>query len=345
MNKPPNRAKAGTSRSRNPTRSKSARKSPESSADHTTRTRGSRTEPKPERKPERKPNRSRGRAPQKTPRQHPERTTSRPRTARPEPPLTAAGERLQKTLSRAGLGARRKIEEAVERGEIQVNARPATLGQQVQVGDRIRFAALDYEVVAERARHETLIYHKPEGEVTTRSDPEGRRTVFAALPAVRDGRWIAIGRLDLNTAGLLLLTTDGELANRMMHPSGKVDREYLCRIRGAVSDEQLQHLMNGIMLDDGPARFSDLVIGEQTAGHTWYTVTIMEGRNREVRRLWESVGAQVARLKRVRFGPVFLPAGLRPGQFSRLTTRDHKVLREDVGLRGGGVVLMLKRCR
>jgi len=168
--------------------------------------------------------------------------------------------------------------------------------------------------------------------------------VFAALPGVRDGRWIAIGRLDFNTAGLLLLTTDGELANRMMHPSGKVDREYLCRVRGQVSDQQLEQLMNGVVLEDGPARFSDLVIGEHTAGHTWYTVTIMEGRNREVRRLWESVGAQVARLKRVRFGPVFLPARLRPGHFERLTLRDHKILREDVGLRGGAVDLVLKRC-
>ncbi len=226
---------------------------------------------------------------------------------------------------------------------MRVNGRPATLGQHLEIGDRLRFAGVDYEVAAERARHETLIYHKPEGEVTTRSDPEGRRTVFAALPAIRDGRWIAIGRLDYNTAGLLLLTTDGELANRMMHPSGKVDREYLCRVRGPVSDEQLEQLMNGVMLEDGPARFSDLVIGEQTAGHTWYTVTIMEGRNREVRRLWESVGAQVARLKRVRFGPVFLPAGLRPGQFQRLTARDHRVLREDVGLRGGAIDLVLKR--
>lgn len=185
-----------------------------------------------------------------------------------------------------------------------------------------------------RPRHRTLVYYKPEGELTTRSDPEGRRTVFDKLPRTADARWVAVGRLDINTHGLLLLTTDGELANRMMHPSGRIDREYLCRIRGRLSDEQIRQLLDGVELDDGRARFSDLVPGESTSGHTWYTVTIMEGRNREVRRLWEAVGARVARLKRVRFGPVFLPARLRPGQFEELKPADHRILREDVGLPG-----------
>ncbi|MDX1625453.1 MAG: pseudouridine synthase [Wenzhouxiangellaceae bacterium] len=239
---------------------------------------------------------------------------------------------MQKVLGAAGLGSRRKLEARIERGEIRVNGRRAELGAQVGPGDRVELDGRRYEVVVERSDHATLIYHKPEGEVTTRSDPEGRRTVFDGLPNVPGGRWVAIGRLDLNTAGLLLLTTDGELANRMMHPSGNVDREYLCRIRGEVSDEQLQRLLEGVELEDGLARFSDLVVGEETAGHTWITVTIMEGRNREVRRLWEAVGAQVARLKRVRFGPVFLPADVRPGRWKRLGARDHRVLREDVGL-------------
>lgn len=198
-------------------------------------------------------------------------------------------------------------------------------------------------MIAERARHQTLIYHKPEGELTTRNDPEGRRTVFDRLPAPPNGRWIAVGRLDINTAGLLLLTTDGELANRMMHPSGEVDREYLCRIRGQVSDEALEKLLNGVELEDGKAAFSDLVIGESTAGHTWYTVTLMEGRNREVRRLWEAVGAQVARLKRVRFGAAFLTSGLKPGQFQKLGAADHKVLRTDVGLKPVAFELGLER--
>jgi 23S rRNA pseudouridine2605 synthase len=246
-------------------------------------------------------------------------------------------------LSRAGLGARRKIEAHIEAGRVRINGTTATLGQRTAVGDRIRFRDTEHEVVGERKSHRSIIYHKPEGELTTRNDPAGRRTVFDHLPAVSDGRWIAIGRLDINTAGLLVLTTDGELANRMMHPSGKVDREYLCRIRGEVSDADLERLLNGVDLADGKACFTDLVIGEHTSGHTWYTVTIMEGRNREVRRLWEAVGAQVARLKRVRFGPVFLPAKLRPGHFELLSTRDHRILREDVGLKPTPVELTLKR--
>jgi len=168
--------------------------------------------------------------------------------------------------------------------------------------------------------------------VTTRSDPEGRRTVFDRLPGLKQGRWVAIGRLDINTAGLLVLTTDGELANRMMHPSGQVDREYLCRIRGSVDEAQIEQLKSGVRLDDGPARFTDIVAGEMTGGHSWYTVVLMEGRYREVRRLWEAVGAQVARLKRVRFGPVFLPARVKSGQYEELSPGDHRVLREDVGL-------------
>ena len=251
-------------------------------------------------------------------------------------------ERLQKVLAGAGLGSRRALEQRIADGQIRVNGKVASLGDQVEAGDKVEIDGRFFQVSAERASQQTLIYHKPEGEVTTRSDPEGRRTVFDRLPALQDARWIAIGRLDLNTAGLLLLTTDGELAHRMMHPSGGVDREYLCRIRGEVSDEQIRQLLAGIELDDGVACFSDLIIGEKTAGHTWYTVTLMEGRNREVRRLWEAVGAQVARLKRVRFGPVFLPAKLRTGQYEKLSTRDHRILREDVGLPSQSRNLTLK---
>lgn len=253
-----------------------------------------------------------------------------------------APERLQKVLAGAGLGSRRALEQRIADGQIKVNGKVASLGEQVEAGDRIDIDGRMLQVSAERVSHQTIIYHKPEGEVTTRSDPEGRRTVFDRLPNLQDARWVAIGRLDLNTAGLLLLTTDGELAHRMMHPSGGVDREYLCRIRGEVSDEQIRQLLAGIELEDGIASFSDLIIGEKTAGHTWYTVTLMEGRNREVRRLWEAVGAQVARLKRVRFGPVFLPAKLRTGQYEKLSARDHRILREDVGLPGQSRNLTLK---
>lgn len=217
----------------------------------------------------------------------------------------------------------------------------AELGASVKTGDRIELDGRQFEVCARTPVHQTLIYHKPEGEVTTRSDPEGRKTVFDRLPQPREGRWIAIGRLDLNTAGLLLLTTDGELANRMMHPSGQIDREYLCRIRGAISEEQVERLLSGVQLEDGMGSFSDIVAGEVTAGHAWYTVTILEGRNREVRRLWEAVGVQVARLKRVRFGPVFLPARVRSGRYEEISERDHQILREDVGLAASSVALEL----
>lgn len=223
-----------------------------------------------------------------------------------------------------------------------VNKIPAQLGTSVGSGDLIGLDQREFRVQAASPGHRTLIYHKPEGEVTTTSDPEGRRTVFDQLPRLKEGRWIAIGRLDLNTAGLLLLTTDGELANRMMHPSGGVDREYLCRVRGPVSEEQIQQLLDGVELDDGPARFSDIVPGEVTGSHAWYTVVILEGRNREVRRLWEAVGAQVARLKRVRFGPVFLPAAVRPGRYQELSPDDHRVLREDAGLAPQPIELVLQ---
>jgi len=257
-------------------------------------------------------------------------------------PAFSGSERLQKVLANAGLGSRRGLEKRIEAGDVMVNGKRAELGATVTPGDRVDFEGRAYQVAAANPVHRTLIYHKPEGEVTTRSDPEGRKTVFDRLPALDDGRWIAIGRLDLNTAGLLLLTTDGELANRMMHPSGQVDREYLCRIRGKVSDDQIQQLLKGVRLDDGMANFSDLVVGEVTAGHTWYTVTIMEGRNREVRRLWEAVGAQVARLKRVRFGPVFLPAKVWPGRYEELSPKDHQILREDVGLESKALELELR---
>ncbi len=248
-------------------------------------------------------------------------------------------------LAAAGLGSRRGLEKRIEAGHIQINFETATLGATVKMGDRVDFEGRTFKVEASRPDHRTIIYHKPEGEVTTRSDPEGRRTVFDRLPPLKDSRWIAIGRLDLNTAGLLLLTTDGELANQMMHPSSQVDREYLCRIRGEVSDEQIQKLLRGVKLEDGMANFSDVVAGEVTAGHAWYTVTILEGRNREVRRLWEAVGAQVARLKRVRFGPVFLPAKVRTGRHEELTPKDHRILREDVGLPARSTQLELREVR
>lgn len=261
----------------------------------------------------------------------------------PKPGTDQHSERLQKLLARAGLGSRRALEQRIAAGEVKINGRQAGLGDSAGDGDRIELNRKEYRVTNARLTARTLVYHKPVGQVTTRDDPQGRATVFDKLPRLRGARWIAVGRLDLNTSGLLLLTTDGELANQMMHPSGNVDREYVCRIRGPVSDEQLEKLVSGVKLEDGLARFSDIVAGEVTAGHCWYTVAIMEGRNREVRRLWEAVGATVAQLKRVRFGPVFLPANLRAGQFRDLKTQDHHVLRQDVGLKRDTSHLTLKR--
>ena len=246
--------------------------------------------------------------------------------------MGVASERVQKVMARAGLGSRRGLEQDIELSRVEINGGCATLGAQVGPGDQIDYQGKRYTVTSAEGPHQTLIYHKPEGEITTRDDPEGRKTVFDRLPSIQNGRWIAIGRLDINTAGLLLLTTDGELAHQMMHPSRAVDREYLCRIRGEVSKAQIQALVEGVQLDDGIAKFSDVVLGEYTGSHTWVTVTLLEGRNREVRRLWAAVDAQVARLKRVRFGPVFLPAHVRSGRYQHLTPRDHEILREDVGL-------------
>ena len=257
------------------------------------------------------------------------------------PVAKPAAERLQKIMAAAGLGSRRGLEKQIKAGQVQVNGEAAGLGQSVAVGDVVSFEGLRWKVVSSPVRHRTLIYNKPEGEVTTRSDPDGRPTVFDRLPKVRNARWVAIGRIDINTTGLLLLTTDGELANSMMHPSSNVDREYACRVRGEASEAQLQALKDGVELDDGPASFSDIQAAGGSGENHWYHATIMEGRNREVRRLWESQGLVVSRLKRVRYGAAFLPKRLRVGQWSEIESRDHAVLREDVGLpaQAGGLSL------
>lgn len=241
-------------------------------------------------------------------------------------------ERLQKVMAAAGLGSRRALEKSIKSGGVKVNNSTASLGQTVNVGDHILFEGRDWKVVVVRSTHRNLVYNKPTGEVTARSDPQGRPTVFDSLPKLSEARWVAVGRLDINTSGLLLMTTDGELANAMMHPSNQVDREYACRIFGDVSEDQLAKLKEGVMLDDGPAHFSDIVPAGGSEGNRWYHVTLLEGRNREVRRLWASQGVTVSRLKRVRYGAVFLPKRLKMGDWSELTPRDHRVLREDVGL-------------
>lgn len=223
-------------------------------------------------------------------------------------------ERLQKVLANAGLGSRRQIEEWIREGRLKINDKLAQLGDQVGHHDRIKLNG--YLIPATRlklARRKVIAYFKPEGEVTTRSDPEGRPTIFMALPRLHKGRWITVGRLDINTSGLILLTTDGELANRLMHPSREVEREYAVRILGEVDDAMLKRLTTGVELEDGMGKFDAVVdAGGQGANH-WYHVILKEGRHREVRRLWETQGVTVSRLIRVRYGPITLDRRLKPG--------------------------------
>jgi 23S rRNA pseudouridine2605 synthase len=251
-------------------------------------------------------------------------------------------ERLQKIMAAAGLGSRRALETRIKSGEARINGTTATIGQNVSDGDRVSFDGKDWKVVNTQGAHRNLVYNKPTGEVTTRSDPQGRPTVFDRLPRIQGARWIAVGRLDINTSGLLLMTTDGELAHAMMHPSNQVDREYACRIFGDVDAEKLDNLRKGVMLEDGMAQFSDIQGAGGEEGNRWFHVTILEGRNREVRRLWASQDVTVSRLKRVRYGAVFLPKRLKMGDWSELSESDHKVLREDVGLSPILVQLALK---
>lgn len=228
----------------------------------------------------------------------------------------SSDEKLQKVLARAGIGSRREMEKLIGANRVTVNGKIAHVGDRVEARDRILVDGHPVAMkVLEERRTRVLIYNKPEGEICTMRDPEGRPTVFAALPKLKGERWIAVGRLDFNTSGLLLFTTDGEFANALMHPSANIDREYLCRVLGEVDDDMLSRLHAGVVLDDGIARFNDITVGGGEGANRWYYVCLMEGRNREVRRLWESQNLKVNRLKRVRFGPVFLPARLKQGQW------------------------------
>jgi 23S rRNA pseudouridine2605 synthase len=235
--------------------------------------------------------------------------------------------RLQKLLAEAGLGSRRAIEGWIREGRVSVAGRTAKLGDRASAADDIRLDGKRLKLApGEPPPREVLLYYKPLGEVTTRSDPEGRPTVFERLPAPKQGRWVSVGRLDVSTSGLLLLTTDGALAHRLMHPSSEIEREYLVRVRGRPSAEVLGRLLLGVPLEDGPAHFdriesSSWAEGQgrgagpnrgRTDGGT-FRVVLHEGRNREVRRLWQAVGFEVSRLMRLRYGPIELPSGLKPG--------------------------------
>jgi 23S rRNA pseudouridine2605 synthase len=244
-------------------------------------------------------------------------------------------EKLQKVLARAGHGSRREIEGMIEAGRVSVDGKIAKLGDRVEVTAAMKIR-MDGHIVSIKESEEqvcrVLAYYKPEGELCTRSDPEGRPTVFDRLPKMRGARWVAVGRLDVNTSGLLLFTTDGELANRLMHPSREVEREYAVRVFGQVDDDKLKQLSRGVQLEDGPAAFRTIKFQGGEGINQWYNVTLTEGRNREVRRLWEAVGVQVSRLIRVRYGDIDLPKGIPRGGWTELDLPAINYLRELVEL-------------
>jgi 23S rRNA pseudouridine2605 synthase len=221
-------------------------------------------------------------------------------------------ERVQKLLANSGHGSRREIEQWIRDGRVTINGRAAQLGDRAGADADIRLDGKRLEQAAPSARA-VLIYHKPQGEVTTRRDPAGRPTVFERLPPPPSGRWVVIGRLDVNTTGLLLFTNDGALAHRLMHPSAEVEREYLVRVHGRPGPDVIARLQRGVQLEDGPASFDRIEAGGHSDSHSWFRVTLREGRNREVRRLWQEVGFEVSRLARLRYGRVTLPEDLRPG--------------------------------
>ncbi|MEO8748273.1 MAG: pseudouridine synthase [Rhodanobacter sp.] len=251
-------------------------------------------------------------------------------------------ERLHKVLANAGLGSRRMLEQRIQSGEVQLNGSPAEIGASVHAGDRVILDGKPFVVATDnRDDTEVLVYHKPEGVLTTRDDPEGRPTVFEQLPQLQGARWVAVGRLDVNTTGLLLLTTDGELANALMHPRNELEREYLCRVHGEVPDDVVERLKAGVELEDGAARFDEVTVISRGGSHSWFRVVIREGRNREVRRLWDSQGFLVSRLKRIRYGQIELPRTLRRGEWVQLDAETIRQLRETSGIGSPQPVLTL----
>lgn len=249
---------------------------------------------------------------------------------------TELRERLQKVLAQSGLGSRRGLEERILRGDILINGEPAEIGLSLASGDRILIDGKAY--VARRVEGDygrIIIYNKPDGEITTRHDPEGRRTVFERLPRIKGQRWISIGRLDVNTQGLLVFTTNGALADYFTHPSREIEREYMCRVFGDVTEEQLTALRKGVELEDGPAAFSDLTPlsdEENDSSNHWFRAVLKEGRHREVRRLWSAVGLDVSRLKRTRYGPFVLNQALKRGEMMELDRADVDALCVGAGL-------------
>lgn len=248
------------------------------------------------------------------------------------PLAEAKPERLQKVLAQAGIGSRREMDQWIAEGRVTVNGEVAQLGQSVVPTDKVKIGGrlINIRFTGSSRPPRVLMYHKPEGEIVSRDDPDGRPSVFAALPRMRGGRWINVGRLDFNTSGLLLFTTSGELANKLMHPSSQLVREYAVRVLGELTMEAQQQLLKGVELEDGPANFAALVDAGGEGANKWYRVTLFEGRNREVRRMFEAVGCTVSRLIRVRYGPFVLPPQLKRGRCQELTETEVKALMREM---------------
>jgi 23S rRNA pseudouridine2605 synthase len=238
-------------------------------------------------------------------------------------------ERLHKLLAQSGIGSRREMEEAISEGRVTINGKTARIGQSATPGDRVKVNDRRVNLKFSGRLPRVLLYHKPEGEIVSRDDPQRRPNVFTALPRLSGSRWVAVGRLDFNTSGLLLFTTSGELANRLMHPRYKLVREYAVRVLGELSPETRQGLLQGVDLDDGPGRFSTLEEAGGDGVNHWYRIALHEGRNREVRRMFEAIGVTVSRLMRVRYGPFALPPRLRRGQVLELGEKDVRQLLAD----------------
>ena len=241
-------------------------------------------------------------------------------------------EKLHKALASAGMGSRREMEQLIADGRVSINGMTAKVGDRVKPGDLVKVSGKLVRLAWKKQLPRVMVYHKPEGEIVSRDDPEGRPSVFAGLPNVRGGRWISVGRLDFNTEGLLIFTTSGELANRLSHPRYEVEREYAVRIIGTLTKAQTDALLNGVELEDGTANVEDIVPGGGEGINQWYRLVIKEGRNREVRRLFEHLGLTVSRLIRVRYGPVAMPPRLKRGMREELPEQEVSALMQWCGL-------------